>query len=424
MGVKVNRIEKEYVLNIVQEKKIGVLIHGHKKEYHAKIANIEDEYLELVSAQDDWKGFAELEEIRVFFTYFGHVMTFNSCVLAIGDYLRIKMPIVMYRNLQRKYERVPALDDMSVSFVINEQRIELDFPKSEEFEAIENLEYSDEWDTSSINKLVADFRERIEDDDISDTIKMFRENRPVEAWELLVSSTGKILYIPTFDTGIPGDGANIHPRILTHPYFQLIIDGHHFEKIDKDEFLQFLDEKKQEGVFSLLVCPILYYEYVIGYIYLESQRKISKDILEYVYEFSRVLSYLLLHNGYFKDKKYRPSQYDANIVDISASGIMFSHSSPDLKSNLMLYADLDLQLVIGDRRLSINSRVMRKFPQDNLTFYGLQFMDIKPEDFRFLFEYVYGRDFTSHDDSKWEGGADAPVITFDQDEAGQDKPAK
>lgn len=424
MGVKVNRIEKEFILNTVNDKKMDINVHGDKKQYVARITNIDNDKLELVSAQTDWAEYYEGEELRVFFNYFGHVMTFNSKVVEIGDYLLIEMPDIMHRNLQRKFERVPAAENMSVNFVINEQRIELNFPKSEEFESIEELEFGDDWEKGDLTKLVSTFRVKMKEEEITDTIRMFREYTPTEAWELLVASTGKILYIPTFTSGVPADGADIHPRILTHPHFQLIIDGHHSETVNKDELLSFLEEKKQEGIFSLLCCPILYYEYVIGYINLESQRKIGKEILEYVFEFSRVLSYVLLHSGYFKDKKYKPYQYDAQIIDISASGILFAHSSPDLKNNLMLYSDLELQLIIGDRRLKINSRVMRKYPEDGMTFYGLQFMDIKPEDFRFLFDYVYGRAFSQDDEAKWEGGADAPEMTFEEDKEGPETPNK
>jgi hypothetical protein len=39
-------------------------------------------------------------------------------------------------------------------------------------------------------------------------------------------------------------------------------------------------------------------------------------------------------------------------------------------------------------------------------------MDIKPEDFRYLFEVVYGRSFTERDDRLWEGGAKPPEVVL------------
>ena len=414
MGIKINRIEKEFILNAVNDKKIDIHIHGNKIEITARIANVEENYIELVSARDNWDEFYAGEEIRAFFGYFGHVMTFPAKVMEISENMKISVPKSMYRNLQRKYERVPKPQNINVSFIINDQRIELNFPKSEEYEAIEDIEYSEEWDTSNISKLIESFRIKMQEDNITECIKMFRENKPKEAWEFLIATSGKILYIPTFHDGIPADGTGLHPRILTNPDFQLIIDGRHLDNIDKQELLEYLDDKKQSGIFSFLCCPILYYEYAIGYIKLESERKIPKSVLEYVYDFSRALSHSLLHNGYFKDKKYKPAQYNAEIVDISASGLLFSHTSAELKTSVMLYADIELNLKVGPRRLNINSRVMRKYPDEGVTYYGLQFMDIKPEDFRFLFDFVYGREYTQQDEIKWEGGADAPDISFDE----------
>ena len=51
---------------------------------------------------------------------------------------------------------------------------------------------------------------------------------------------------------------------------------------------------------------------------------------------------------------------------------------------------------------------MRRYEVEDMTYFGLQFMEIQPEDFRFLFDHVYGRPFTEKDDQLWEGGAKAP----------------
>ena len=39
--------------------------------------------------------------------------------------------------------------------------------------------------------------------------------------------------------------------------------------------------------------------------------------------------------------------------------------------------------------------------------------DIKPEDFRFIFEIVYGRSVTAEDEENWEGGTPPPKLKFD-----------
>jgi hypothetical protein len=55
---------------------------------------------------------------------------------------------------------------------------------------------------------------------------------------------------------------------------------------------------------------------------------------------------------------------------------------------------------------------MRKYKIKDIYFYGIQFLEVAPEDFRFLFEHVYGRPFADADDRFWEGGADPPELNF------------
>ena len=78
----------------------------------------------------------------------------------------------------------------------------------------------------------------------------------------------------------------------------------------------------------------------------------------------------------------------------------------------MLYTDLQLSITIGPRSMKIGGRVMRKFADRANSYFGLVFLDIKPEDFRFLYDSVYGKPFDPDEDEKWEGGAEPPKLEF------------
>lgn len=110
----------------------------------------------------------------------------------------------------------------------------------------------------------------------------------------------------------------------------------------------------------------------------------------------------------------KESIFEPEIIDISASGLLFTHSEKKLSELLGLYGDIQLILKVGHRKLQILSRVMRKYEYYGQYFYGIQFLEIEPEDFRFLFEYVYGRPFTEEDDRLWEGGAKPPELNFSE----------
>jgi c-di-GMP-binding flagellar brake protein YcgR len=89
---------------------------------------------------------------------------------------------------------------------------------------------------------------------------------------------------------------------------------------------------------------------------------------------------------------------------------MFADNSENLAEALSIYTDIKINLRIGKKTIPISCRVMRKFHNKGMTFYGIQFMDIDPEDFSYLFEYVYGRMFTETDNNLWEGGSRPPTL--------------
>ena len=103
-------------------------------------------------------------------------------------------------------------------------------------------------------------------------------------------------------------------------------------------------------------------------------------------------------------------EYSANIVDISASGLLFAHPSHELAENFVLYTDFDLIMQFDKRKMVVPSRVMRRFDEEDTHYYGILFLEMKPEDFRYLFDLIYGREFTQEDEDVWEGGSAPPTV--------------
>ncbi|MCK5201731.1 MAG: PilZ domain-containing protein, partial [Spirochaetales bacterium] len=177
-----------------------------------------------------------------------------------------------------------------------------------------------------------------------------------------------------------------------------------------------LKKKRESGIFAELYTPVIYHEYAIGYIRLanNSTRKqaFTNKTLNFAREFARILAFSLEKQGYFSGAELKESKYLPEIIDISASGLLFTHPEKKLSEIMGLYGDLKLILKIGSRKMEMFSRVMRKYKANDIFFYGIQFLEIVPEDFRFLFDYVYGRPFSDDDDRLWEGGAEPPELNF------------
>ncbi len=417
MGTEMGRIEQEFILSSIIEKKFSVELQTGKISVTGIFLSMEGNSL-LFSSSDSLIGEVHEEESVVFFfAFFSHTMTFTTRVIKDGNPLEILIPTHIYKNLKRKFIRVPTSMDIELSFTLENARIVLDFPKTQEYESLESKVFSDDFDLSDLKELFGQFKSRAMDYAAESEIVMLRSKLPKTFEEQIITDTGKSLFIT--ETGIPfPDKSRVNSEfVITEEMF---LDKHGDEIVSYGMNLRqieiLLKKKHRNGVFAELYTPVIYHEYAIGYIRLanNSKRKqaFTNKTLNFAREFSRILAYALEKQGYFAGGKLKEGKYLPEIIDISASGLLFTHPEKQLSEILGLYGDLKLILKIGPRKMEISSRVMRKYKTKDFYFYGIQFLEIEPEDFRFLFDYVYGRPFSDDDDRLWEGGSEPPELNF------------
>lgn len=418
MGTTISRIEKEFILNSVCDNAIRLRLSGYKVRTFGYLKSVDEEYI-MIGADEPLSAYFSVgDNMRVYFSYFGHVMTFETVVRGFDDgELKAELPGSVHKNLTRKYERVSPPGDVSISFEIQEAKIELEFPKTEEYNPAEPPEYSDEYDPSDLEALVEVFREKVRKKASINSVIMLRERPPQTFEEKLVVKTGKILFIPNTAGRFPENDYGMGGRIITRAMMLNHEDIGPVDGSGQDLLPELLAEKRKKGIKAEIYCPVIYHEYAVGIIYLAqkigAETVFDHDLLDETYQFSKILTYALQANGYFKEHERQSNSYSGDIIDISASGILFANSSKELDQALALYADIDLSVRFGQRSMRIGARVMRKLRDARMTYYGVQFMEIKPEDFRFVFEYVYGRTVTTEDEEQWEGGAPPPALKFD-----------
>ena len=415
MGTPVGRIEREFILNTISEKKMPIKLRGFKKARSAILLRIEEEELVLFDENGDWSEFSEEEEVRIFFSYYGHVMTFPSTVIESGEYLHVAVPGEMVKNLQRKYERIVLPKGSQVSFVMENTTYELTFPKTEEYNPAEQPSFGNIFREENLDKLIEGFARRLTDFKAGYSIQMFRDRGPNGWEEEIITRTGKSLFVSPLNSSLPEKDPDMSGRILTRsaalsPDYNLTLSEFIGSSEELDERFA---ARQAKGVKALVYTPLIYHDYVVGYVHVWSeQATFGIDVFEYIYQFSKVLVYTLKHHRYFENMQRDHEEFAAEILDISASGLLFTHTSPDLREKLVLYTDLDLVLKMGPRKMSIGSRIMRKYMDRERAFFGCQFIDLKPEDFRFLFDAIYGRELTREDEELWEGGAEPPELSL------------
>ncbi len=103
----------------------------------------------------------------------------------------VDQPPGVYKNLQRKFERVRVAGGMDVSFSLHGTKVELNFPKSDRFNPVEPPEESTAFDPKRIEEVVQTFRTRMESLVSDSKIVMMRDRMPRTWEEKIIVRLGK-----------------------------------------------------------------------------------------------------------------------------------------------------------------------------------------------------------------------------------------
>jgi hypothetical protein len=147
--------------------------------------------------------------------------------------------------------------------------------------------------------------------------------------------------------------------------------------------------------------PILFQEYVVGYIHLwisnEGMMPFDYAVIDSMFQFSKILAYSLKLNGYFESGKLKNDPFEGKIIDISASGLLFTYPNSTFANTLMPDSELTIRLKTDRRTINAKAKIVRRYKDNIQGYFGCCFLDMEPEDLRFLFEFIYGKTFTDAD---------------------------
>ncbi len=408
MATNLKRIEKEFILGSARDDKVPFLLIAGSGEWPCFITSI----------TSDGLGFSHAMPLRLLrrsqvyefrFVYREQPMAFRARVLEVKDSsLTAAMPEAVYKNLGRRYSRRAPPSELEVSVSFRGDRYQLSFPTTREFEAVTEPERDSAFDPRDIKALVREFNERASEFATERAVRMFKDRRPETQEERLIVRTGKIYYLPSASGGLPAVDPYVSPRIVTRDVFaDFLRDEDMREDFVSDEVQRFERNKKATGILSELMIPLLFQEYVIGYVYLVNtqagRQPFDLPVLETFHQFAKVLAYSLKMNGYFRNAPKKARDFSADVIDISAGGLLFSNASRDLSSSLLPGSEMEISIKAKGRPIKALAKVKRVYRDATRTYFGMEYAQIAPEDFRFLFECLYGRDFTDEDASGVEG---------------------
>ncbi|MCL1818573.1 MAG: PilZ domain-containing protein [Spirochaetaceae bacterium] len=406
MSVAVSRIEREFILKTLMGKKAPVEVRYFDQWISGLISDVDDAGLKLQLDADDIPVPGGDATVSVFFRFRGARMTFHARALSVralenGKEMKTTLPEGVYRDLSRGYERVIPSAGIMLSFMVQGEKVVLNFPQSEiseepPEESPEEPETMPNFDATKMTNILKAFREKAQTFSSENKIVMFRERHPENFEEKLIAATGKtFLYPQSISKNTPEKDLILSPRVLAQE--EIILS----QRNQGAELFRIIDilnkigkDKDTKNILHELYSPILYRNYVVGYLYLVSFRdggqKFSQKIIDFVFQFGRLLIHSLRVNGYFKGEPVKERVDSAEVVDISASGIQFTLPLQQFDNALLLYKDINFDLIMGERNLKIGGRIMRKFSDHGRLYICVMFLDITDEDRFFLMEALYG----------------------------------
>ncbi len=419
MATSLKKIEKEFILGSAKDEGSPILLLADNGEWPVRLGLITNDRLTMAHSMP-LRLLKRWESYEFRFVYREQGIAFRTRIVEVKEAtLIVEMPELVYKNLGRRYTRRKPPLDLVLAFGFMGDRYELAFPTTEAFDPVTEPEPSASFDPADMRLLVREFNARAEEYGSERAIVMFKERKPENQEERVMVRTGHIFYLPTATGGLPTIDPYFQPRLVTRAAFAewLREEGVPAELVE-DEVIRFERKKRNEGIISELMVPIIFQEYVIGYVNvvnrLPGKPAMDLSVLETFHQFAKVLSYSLKINGYFKTAPKKSHDLSADVIDVSAGGVLFANPSRELAAALLPGSRIDLMLHTGGRKIKTQGLLKRNYRDSDLVYYGVEYLDLKPEDFRFLFETFYGRAFSDADAKSLEGlGLKEPPLLGD-----------
>jgi hypothetical protein len=343
------------------------------------------------------------KRMELMFDYHGQVIIFSVLVTLIKDeHIIAEAPEFLYKNLARSFSRVQSPPDLTVQFSFSGDRYSLSFPKVQDYESENVSGLVQNVNPQDLQGLIGQMAQWIKDYADGYKLIIFKDQKPSSTEERIVAETGKSLFLANTQSNLPKTDPYPKKRIITEDMFRRYLEstGVSPQFID-DAIVRFLKNKFDKQIYSDAWIPILFQEYVIGYIHVwiskEGKTPFDYALTDTLYQFAKVLAYSLKINGYFDSGLIKEERFEGRVIDISVSGLLFVYPNSNLSVALLPDSELAIKLMTPKRAISASARIVRRYKDSSMGYFGCRFLDMLPEDMRFLFEFIYGKPLLDQD---------------------------
>ena len=403
MATPVKNIEKELLLKTLFDEEIPVIYYKDRVEYALMLKNQAKEDM-IFEVNQPIEKLKVKERIDLMFEYRGKPVAFIAEVVQIKEQeITCAMPENFYKDLDRSYSRVSVPAQMQVNFTFLGERYNLAFPKLTEYSAADIDHVFHEEGVKNLSGLIEQMAAWIKTFASNYCLVLFKDTKPSTTEERIISETGRALFLPSTREGFPLSDPFPRTRIITDDAFKRYLESTGIGAAFIDNACaRFIKAKLDKNIFSDAWIPILFHEYVIGYVHLwidvDDKPPFDYEIINTLFQLTKVLAYSLKINGYFEKGKLKNDPFEGKVIDISASGLLFAYPvSSSISSALHPDSKLTVKITTPDRGITTEARIVRRFKDKTNGYYGCRFEKMGSDDHSYLFEFIYGKPFTDTD---------------------------
>jgi hypothetical protein len=396
----IRRVEKDFYLRALYQEKLPVTYMFNREEYLLTVIAAPKEHVYLLPNRPI-EGLGPRQRIVLMFQYRGHIIKFTTAVVTVkAGVIVARNPEFISKDLVRSFARVDCPADLKVLFSLKTERYALNYPKIPKYEEVELPDFMKAIDPGNLSDLTKELFVWAKGAADGYKVNIFKSGAAPEGMEeRILCETGKILYLHSTWSGLPKIDTSPRQRLITEKQFLQYLErtGFHGNRLD-DSMYQFMKAKINDDIASEMWVPILFQEYIIGYIRVWTKkngaRSLNQAAVEVVYNFAKTIAFSLKAQGYFNAYLVENKPFKNLILDISASGLFFAYSNSSAVSTLYPGTKLLVRLETPERTITTETRVVRHIKGNTVSCVGCQFLAMDAEDRDYLFEFIYGRPFT------------------------------
>lgn len=390
VAAKIDRVEKEFILETAAETGILFQLQAAGRTQRSRLTEVAKESLRFAMPGDMRLPFRPGERLSVLFEFREQNLAFSTSIRkASREWLEVAWPEAMYRGLARRWPRVWRPRGLAAELFIPGAALRLACPECREYVDVQRPESGNE--SESLNLLVEQFRGKARELASEGRVIMFKDGRlPENPAEEIASRLGRVLFVPSTQSGLPIVDPYSEDRIITQEMAEdyagpLALAG-------ASALEAYLQEKAKAGTRSAVWCPVAYYKYSVGLIYLENgvdrPRSLDFSAVDFAWDFSRSLAWTLKRYAYFESGAEGSTTRRGEVIDASPKGLLvgLGEGSPPLKPG----ASFGLRLFYGNAHLPCQARVARRVVEGTRSYYGLALEGLTEGDTDTLVRGLYG----------------------------------